>query len=67
MNFFQKDNCDSPNNKNKFYTLTQDKICRRKNEEGLGIRRTEDVNTVFFAKQGWEILAQPDNIKGQYR
>lgn len=31
-------------------------------EEGLGIRKTEDVNTAFLTKQGWKILTQPVNI-----
>lgn len=53
-NFFWKDYIH--NNKNRLYTLAWDKICRPKSEGGLGIRRIEDVNATFLAKQGWKIL-----------
>lgn len=39
-----------------------EKICRPKWEGGLGVRKTEDVDTAFLAKQGWKILKQPDNV-----
>lgn len=29
---------------------------------GLDIRRTEDMNATFLAKQSREVLAQPDNV-----
>lgn len=29
---------------------------------GLGIRKTEEVNAAFLAKQGRKILTLPDNI-----
>lgn len=29
---------------------------------GLGIRRTEDANVSFLAKQGWKVLTRPGNI-----
>lgn len=56
--FFWKDNCD----KHKLHTLACDKICSLKCEGGLGIRKTEYINAVFLAKQGWNILTRPENI-----
>lgn len=31
-------------------------------EEGLGIRKKEDVNAAFLAKQNRNVLTQPNNI-----
>lgn len=31
-------------------------------EEGLGIRKTDDINTVFLTKQDYKLLTQPENI-----
>lgn len=36
-----------------------DKICRPKYELGLGIKKTEDTNAAYLAKQGEKILTQP--------
>lgn len=42
---------------------TWDKICRLKHEGGLGIRKTEDTNAAFLAKQRWKILTQPVSFR----
>lgn len=44
------------------YSIARDKIHRPKCEDGLGIKKTEEVNAAFLAKQGWKVVAQPDNI-----
>lgn len=59
--FFWNNNSDYvTSNSHKLYTLTWDKICRPKSEDGLNIR-TEDINSAFLAKEGWKILTQADN------
>lgn len=48
--YFQSDNCDSISDKDKLHTLAWNKIYRPKCEEGLGITKTEDINTAFLTK-----------------
>lgn len=45
-----------------FRSISWDKICELKWEGDLGIRKMEDINVVFLAKQGLKILIKPDNI-----
>lgn len=42
-------------------TIAWDSIYRSESEGGLGIRKTQDINTAHLAMKGWKILTQPDN------
>lgn len=40
----------------KFITVAWDKVCKPREEGGLGIRRFRDVNFAMLMKLGWQIL-----------
>ncbi|CAA7037615.1 unnamed protein product [Microthlaspi erraticum] len=51
--------------------LAWKKLCRHKNDGGLGFRVIEDFNTALLAKQLWRLMDNPDSLfsrvfKGRY-
>ena len=44
-----------------FPLVSQENVCRPKSEEGLGIRKNDDVNKASIAKLGWRILTDNDS------
>lgn len=59
---FQDKNKEGDEGSDAIPTIVWDKICRLKCEVSLGIRQKDDLNSSFFAKQGWKILTQLNNI-----
>lgn len=47
---------DINNTQHTIQTIIRDNICRLKSEEGLWIKKAEDVNAIFLARQGCELL-----------
>lgn len=38
------------------------RVCRTKGEDGLSIRKVQDVNAALFAKLGWEVLTELNDL-----
>ena len=61
MNFLCLPNIGS--NETKVFPLASwDNGCKPKSEEGLGIRKNDDVNKASIVKLGWRILTNNDNL-----
>lgn len=56
MNFFWQDNCDNNSPHLTIHSIAWNKICHPKREGGLDIRKPENTNKVFLAKQAWKIF-----------
>lgn len=50
-NFFWKDNCENNSKQHHLQTLASDKIYCPKCKGGLAIRKIEDMNAAFLAKE----------------
>ncbi|CAN1845994.1 Putative ribonuclease H protein At1g65750 [Linum perenne] len=48
--------------KSKVYLLSWDRICRPKEQSGLGLRKARQLNQVYLMKLGWSILNNPDKL-----
>jgi hypothetical protein len=46
----------------KIHWVNWKKICKNKDQGGLGFRRTTIFNEALLAKQGWRIVTQPDSL-----
>ncbi|XP_056697886.1 uncharacterized protein [Spinacia oleracea] len=57
-NFFWK---QSPEKKG-IPMISWDKICQPKNQGGLGLRKTEAVNSAFLVKLGWKVITDHNNL-----
>ena len=42
--------------------IAWDKICMPKSKGGIGLRKTEAVNTAFQCKLAWKILTNNDSV-----
>lgn len=60
--FFWKSNIDSDNGQGSILLISWYKLCRLKCEEGLGIRKIQDINATLLAKLRWKVLTDLDNI-----
>lgn len=58
QNFF----CKQSMEKKGIRMIFWDKICQPKNQEGLGFRKTEEVNSAFLAKLAWKIIPDHNNL-----
>lgn len=57
--FFLKNNRESDNGHSSIPLISWRKVCRRKCEGGLGIRKIQDVNENLLAKLGRKVISDP--------
>uniref|UniRef100_A0A803PF28 Reverse transcriptase domain-containing protein n=1 Tax=Cannabis sativa TaxID=3483 RepID=A0A803PF28_CANSA len=50
----------STKNKHKLHWGNWHKLCRLKEQGGMGFRNLEDFNQAILAKQGWKVITNPD-------
>ncbi|CAN1822044.1 Putative ribonuclease H protein At1g65750, partial [Linum perenne] len=48
--------------KSKVHFLAWDRICRPKDQGGLGLRKARELNQAYLMKLGWTILNSPDKL-----
>ncbi|KAL0415521.1 UNVERIFIED_CONTAM: putative mitochondrial protein [Sesamum latifolium] len=46
----------------KIHWISWDRICRRKDIGGLGLRRLKEFNLALLAKQAWRVVVTPDSM-----
>uniref|UniRef100_A0A803Q7N5 Reverse transcriptase n=1 Tax=Cannabis sativa TaxID=3483 RepID=A0A803Q7N5_CANSA len=52
----------STTNKHKLHWGNWKKLCRLKEQGGMGFRDLEDFNKAMLAKQGWKLITEPESL-----
>lgn len=42
--------------------MAWDRLCKHKNEGGMGFRNLREFNLALLGKQGWRVLRRPDSL-----
>ena len=50
------------NKERPIHCISWDKLCTKKEEEGLGFRQLRAFNLALFTKQAWRIATQPFSL-----
>ena len=55
----------SSSDRRKLHLVAWDKVCQQKNEGGLGIWRSKEMNKALIAKVGWRVMNNEHSLWAQ--